>query len=741
MTSLEHASACAPIATELSSNLQLQTYEKWIWVELVDFDKEKTDLGVSDYLGGLGFQPNCISFLVGSPDFVHEYDGEIGDQPLDSKYCALFGRAEGLGWTGNKMKRLIAILQASEIKVYLGLMAMPAFRTHGISSDWVDTHKEALVVDKYGSTDLTESGRFGGLEAINPLSRFKDGTYYQDFFAEKLGQVLTDYGFDGFHGADGFKAQLKTLEFVSYSDNMVEQFQERTGVQVPDKPAGDSSTDIMFRSEWIWLNHRREWIEFNTDRWVEFWATVVQSCRKHGKDVIKNSAWPTDPVDAIQKFGVDFKRLFEVGVEKMVFEAADGAVSMLGGIAGPDSDMPGGYELPWQEVAADFNSAYMLINAYAPDLKLIPFTITHDTFEHWDMLRHARPYMEKSIYSYTHRYRLDGSAKPQRCASGYMICLGHDIYPDEWNWIKNTWDASSSVRPARVSGPVFVWSDDAVRNEIGENSGDWGRHRSLYSLISAGLPVLATARIEDLAELEADLFLVINPASLSEDDRSIISQRIEAGVNVACLGAIDGELASISPAIEVRDVRAGLKCQLFVPTIGAHRAKLDEYVQEARADSDVSAIDVIDSPGSVKVEIHRDRMPSPYTCDLNQMWHFLARTPAKRIPDSFLRLCADMIRRVAWPRLVDIRVQVCGRRTEDLNGRGSVSYLEESENELVLLAENHTDRYLWLVINLDRNVSKVEPLGQYFTPPTPEGTKFHLVVPPNGIVPARVSTL
>jgi len=39
---------------------------------------------------------------------------------------------------------------------------------------------------------------------FNVLKRLADGSYYEDFFVDKLCEVLTDYGFAGLQVADCF---------------------------------------------------------------------------------------------------------------------------------------------------------------------------------------------------------------------------------------------------------------------------------------------------------------------------------------------------------------------------------------------------------------------------------------------------------------------------------------------------------------------------------------------------------
>jgi hypothetical protein len=66
------------------------------------------------------------------------------------------------------------------------------------------------------------------------LKRFKDGTYYEDFFAEKLVQTLVDYDMAGVHLADMF-CPTEHLYKSDYSTDMTEQFIDHTGIVLPKK--------------------------------------------------------------------------------------------------------------------------------------------------------------------------------------------------------------------------------------------------------------------------------------------------------------------------------------------------------------------------------------------------------------------------------------------------------------------------------------------------------------------------
>src|SRR5690606_14658882 len=86
-------------------------------------------------------------------------------------------------------------------------------------SEWAKHHPEILETNRAG----TKHG------AINVLRRMADGNPYAEFFVSQVGRVLEDYGFDGFHAADGYSSPWSSSSVIDYSDAMVFQFAAGTG--------------------------------------------------------------------------------------------------------------------------------------------------------------------------------------------------------------------------------------------------------------------------------------------------------------------------------------------------------------------------------------------------------------------------------------------------------------------------------------------------------------------------------
>ena len=71
--------------------MQDNQLENYIWVELIGFDNEKEDFGVTNYLCNTGFIPKGISFLLTSVDFVNMHTSMEEEYVLEDYFCSYAG--------------------------------------------------------------------------------------------------------------------------------------------------------------------------------------------------------------------------------------------------------------------------------------------------------------------------------------------------------------------------------------------------------------------------------------------------------------------------------------------------------------------------------------------------------------------------------------------------------------------------------------------------------------------------
>jgi len=503
-------------------------YQPWLWIELIGFDNEKKDFGVNAFLENTGFVPQAISFLMYDPDFVHTHRPMDKEWVFPPEYCSYRARPFSKErprqpWTNYQLRGLVAELHRHGVASYCSFFD---FVVGGEGAGkWSKDHPEVYETSRDGVP----------YPLVHPLKRLKDKTFYEDFFLDKLGQTIRDYGFDGFHAADGYSSGRRPLDDVDYSDDMVEQFTRHSDVKLPaDLPLLCDNNKVLFgkRSRWIWKNKRQEWIHFHEDRWVDFYKKLVDKLHAMDRKVVFNTAWTRAPFEALYRYGINYHRLAQTGMDGFVVEAAASAVAME-----PD--------LSEDHQTFHYNSMamLMLIKAQAPNTALRPFTGISDTLEQYDALRHVPTVVEREIYSMANLYLNDGT-KLTPCSSGPLGCLSDSVEKHEWNWLKQRWDLGFSSIPESVVGATLIWSDAAFENQLADyiKTRRWTTHRLLFQLMSLGAPVNSVANVKDLDKLKGPV-LVLNPNLLPADELSEILKYKQGPVIL-----IGGKIASVPNA-------------------------------------------------------------------------------------------------------------------------------------------------------------------------------------------------
>ena len=200
-------------------------YEAWIWTELLAFDSTAPDFGVEEYLDRLGYIPTGISIMASAIDFVLLHEPLDEERDLFQDVCTRFGHAGNeerarQNWTNYQLRDLISSLKAHGIEVFLSVFA--SYQRDKFHHEWLTDHQEAKIV--YSHMGVTD-----GLE---PICRLNDGMKFEDFYAPKLLATLQDYGFTGWHGADGM-GPAGSLGFSDCADGMIAMFAEFLGDKLP----------------------------------------------------------------------------------------------------------------------------------------------------------------------------------------------------------------------------------------------------------------------------------------------------------------------------------------------------------------------------------------------------------------------------------------------------------------------------------------------------------------------------
>ncbi len=490
------AVSVAPVQ-DLTAPMSVEKYEKWLWIELIGFDNTKPDYGVGRFLENTGFVPEAISFLMFTADFVHTHAGMSAEWTFPPEFCSYGARPTSLerdrqAWTNYQLRGLNRELRKHNVKTYCSFFDM-FINEKGVGR-WAYQYPEIRETSKDGVA----------YQIINPLKKIKGQGLYEDFFLGKLKEVMLDYEFDGFHGADGYSSGRRPLDDIDYSDDMVGQFVSHTRVSLPGDISGalDLNKEVYAkRSRWIWKNKREEWIRFHVDRWEMFWKKSVEMLHGIQKKVVFNTAWTRAPFEAIYRYGIDYSRIAKAGIDGFVVEAAASAVAM-------EPELNDDYTKFHYNAMA----MLMLIKAQAPDTPLRPFTGIHDTLEQYDALRHVPTVVEREIYSMANLYLQKSDGSLARCSSGPLGCLSDSVASHEWKWLKQRWDLGFSDTPQSIIGATLVWSDQALDEQLRDyiKTRRYSTHKLLYELMAAGAPVNAVVNVSDIGKTKGPL-LVLNP--------------------------------------------------------------------------------------------------------------------------------------------------------------------------------------------------------------------------------------
>ncbi len=665
-------------------------FERWIWIELIAFDNQKNDFGVKKYLDNIDFIPDGLSFLIVSPDFIHTYQGMKEDENFPPDFCSYGGRpdtkrVERQVWTKYQLKALIEELHNYQIKVYFAVFDM--FLDNKFHKEWVDKHREVLATTRSGEKR----------NSINPLARLKDGSYYEDFFIKKLLEVTEDYGFDGFHIADGYCHLRYPLSEIDYSDDMIDQFTKETAVILPEnisEKCDDNKILLKKRADWIWRNKRIDWINFFVNRWERFCQKVVGALHNQRKQVMFNTSWARDPFEAIYRYGIDYKKIADTGVDMFIIETC-GACTEIGGQGHTT------YSNFFYAVLA----TSLLTKAQVPSARINFLNLICDQTEGWDVLHHAPAFLEREIYTYANLYYRDSCGKLKRCFEGLMACLAQDIHHEEWAWLQDKWNQGFSIIPQSIIGPTLVWSDKALENQLSDfvDTRTATTHKILYELMAKGAPIYSFADVSHIENVKGEL-LVINPHLFPEEElKSILTYK-------------NGPIILI-----------GKKTRLS--------AKPDFQFEDIYSPNQLSCnIYGLKKKFEVNIKKDEDEIIPDDMAGVEEPVFFTRELYFRRISDSFLMSCVEVISHII--NAIKIIEPMKPRENKILSGETvKVFGMKKRKGDLRLFIGNDSHLYANPEVDIGKDIYSIKALTKFpGTPIMPEGSKFKVRVPGKGMV-------
>ncbi len=469
--------------------------EAWVWTELLAFDNTSPDFGVGAYLETAQERPYGISLLLSSIDFVLLHAGITEEYELFRDIASRFGHPgnenrERQRWTNCQLRGLVAALQRAGIKVYASVFAI--YLEDRFHTEWVSACPECRVV--FQSLGLTNG--------VELLSRRRDGVLVEDLFTAKLREVVLDYGFDGFHGADGMGPGCSIAE-SNFSDDMTHQF----CATLADPPRelrqsiGADIPQLQRRAALIRTHFRTEWRAFHCRRWAECWEKITTMLHAIGKGSMINSANTKGAVEGMYQFGIDFRI---IPADYLVVESVAANLSLI----------HGGYDRHF-----DFAATLMDLAALtAPDKKILFLHGVKDVVESYDLLRHAPGRLEREFFTLANLFCREAKERLRRCADGFMMCLGDGESADEWRYLWRQWQAGFEFDAVRAGDFTWIWPDQAVDAQVlaYPRCGNWPGALTVGALTARyALCVACVCRLSQLSHAKGPL-LVTDAETLTQ---------------------------------------------------------------------------------------------------------------------------------------------------------------------------------------------------------------------------------
>ncbi|MBR1966282.1 MAG: hypothetical protein IKA22_06705 [Lentisphaeria bacterium] len=407
--------------------------EKWIWLELKAFAPEAADFGVGNYIRNAGFTPDGVSLMLNAIDFVLLYGGMTEEYNL---FDEVNGRTKDSAvWTNYQLRGLVRELKKYGIKVFFSVFTF--YWMNKSRKEFIAQYPECAVVH-------AEQGK---TRAVDVLSRLDDGRFLEDIFAENLYRIMCDYDFSGWHGPDWF-GPGGTLK-GSCSDNLVCQFMEYLQMEIPDGLellTGDMPDKLQMRVKFIMENLHLEWLDFLSCRWETFWRKMTAAVKRADGECMINSPHTRSVWEASVYNGIDYRRIAALGVDYMIVETV-----------AANFDLCNGKERVSDRISV-YNSVLQEIKMSVPEMKLLFLHCIKDSGESYDVLRHTPAKLEHEFFRLSNLFYIDSNGDFQRCADGFMVCLGNAIEEQEWKSLRRIWDEAWDFMP--VNAGDFIWLSD-----------------------------------------------------------------------------------------------------------------------------------------------------------------------------------------------------------------------------------------------------------------------------------------
>lgn len=437
--------------------------EKWYWIELIGFDADAQDFNVKSFLEKIEYDIKGINILFSSIDFVNCHKGMQAEYLLTEGDCSYGGHEYNEErrlqlWTNYRLRDLISELHKYGVKVVFSFFNFSFYRK--LDGEIYNT---GFVKENPNIKERVFNGE--ERDCVLPIKRLDDGSFYDDYIAKKVKEIIFDYGFDGVVYADGISSIRHPVQMADYSDDLVEQFENKTGIVLPadlDRHCNFKPKAYEKRRKYIFENLQFEWLEFISKRFGEFFNKQLNALKGTDKIFMFNSAWTKSVFEAFLRYGLDYslfndERIYAVMVED------------CGSIQPVYSDFDqGGIHIPFSHrkyLNNFYLSAQMEMKIAMPRIKHISMCTLKDNAEQWNVVDDMPTEFKKGVLRRSLASFISDNMRSERVSSGAMYCLSDGISKNIWDKVSKTEALEEALKDMQPQG--FVWlSNPDVKSEV-----------------------------------------------------------------------------------------------------------------------------------------------------------------------------------------------------------------------------------------------------------------------------------
>lgn len=473
------------------------------WIELIGFDKDNIEKSAQAFIDKQEGKIHSIFLLLYDVDFVNDHQGMEKEYFLKYMECSYNGHEYNAErqiqrWTNFDLKALIDCFHTKGVKVFCSVFNL----TTGRSENGETVNTSTLV--KFPEVMEFSSKKYAYNQgSVHVLKRFKTGEYFEDYFLENLVKVLLDYGFDGYHIADGISSGRLRVPNGDFSDDMVGQFLAYTKIVLPDDIplTTKNKKEHLLRYHFIMDNLRYEWTEFISERFAQFFKKIVDKLHSINKLVYFNNAWTCSPFEAYYRYGVDYRKLAKSGVDAMVFEDTGGSATLLS------------YESLWVQVGEErrkFNQMRFRLTQMAlklaTDIPIYNMTTLQDNEEQWNFIDNDFNEYRSMIARRSIAYLRNEKGGYEKGCQGSLYCLSDGLSKQVWDSIHQT---ESFFDVDKVLGEygftaVYVENFEKEAKKLMKDKGYYS-DASYYELVKSGLPITSMVKESNIDAVKGNL--------------------------------------------------------------------------------------------------------------------------------------------------------------------------------------------------------------------------------------------